>query len=127
MLQLIGGRRKGEKMEENALKGDIYNGSDFTARKELRGSRCLKSRGRTGDRREVEEEEEEERRRCKKKREGSSRTFESGIRSGPEETRRNVIIAAKDNLTGGSFPPRLLLTVRPRFLLLPPSPPRSCF
>lgn len=51
-------------MEENALKGDIYNGSDFTARKELRGSRCLKSRGRTGDRR---EEEEEERRRCKKK------------------------------------------------------------
>lgn len=53
-------------MEENALKGDIYNGSDFTARKELRGSRCLKSRGRTGDRRE-EEEEEEERRRCKKK------------------------------------------------------------
>lgn len=66
MLQLIGGRRKGEKMEENALKGDIYNGSDFTARKELRGSRCLRSRGRTGDRRE-EEEEEEERRRCKKK------------------------------------------------------------
>lgn len=54
-------------MEENALKGDIYNGSDFTARKELRGSRCLKSRGRTGDRREEEEEEEEERRRCKKK------------------------------------------------------------
>lgn len=23
-------------MEENVLKGDIYNGSDFTARKELR-------------------------------------------------------------------------------------------
>lgn len=40
MLQLIGGRRKGKKMEGNALKGDIYNGSDFTARKELRGSRC---------------------------------------------------------------------------------------
>lgn len=31
-----------------------------------------------------------------------------------------MIIAAKDNLTGGSFPPRLLLTVRPRFLFLPP-------
>jgi len=78
-------------MEENALKGGIYNDSDFTARKEPRDSRCLKSRcGTEGWR-----EEGEERRRCKKK-EGNSRTFESGIRSGPEETRRNVIIAAKD-------------------------------
>jgi len=47
MLQLIGGRRKEEKMEENALKGGIYNDSDFTARKEPCDSRCLKSRRRT--------------------------------------------------------------------------------
>lgn len=33
MLQLIGRRRKGKKLGENALKGDIYNDSDFTARK----------------------------------------------------------------------------------------------
>lgn len=51
----------------------------------------------------------------KKKREGN--TFKSGIRSESEETRRNAIIAAKDNLTGGSFPPRLLFAVRPRFFL----------
>lgn len=57
-----------------------------------------------------------------KKKEGSSRTFESGIRSGLEETRRNVIIAGKDNLTGGSFPPRSSAHCPPpRFLHLPPS------
>jgi len=41
-----GGKRE---MEENAFKGDIYNGSDLTARKELLGSRC---RGEEGGRRE---------------------------------------------------------------------------
>lgn len=45
MLQLIGGRRKGEKIEESALKGDIYNGSDFTARKEPGGSRDARRNG----------------------------------------------------------------------------------
>lgn len=49
MLQLIGG--KGKRGEEDALKGDIYNDSDFTAGKELRGSRCLKKNGElTGER-----------------------------------------------------------------------------
>lgn len=36
-----------DEMEENAFKDDIYNGSDFSASKELRGSRRPKSRGRT--------------------------------------------------------------------------------
>lgn len=120
MLQLIGRRRKGKKLGENALKGDIYNDSDFTARK--RAPRFEMPRRAAVERR-VDRRRKARRDgsvKKKKKKEGSSRTFESGIRSGPEETRRNVIIAAKDNLTGGSFPPRLLLIVRPRFLFLPP-------
>lgn len=76
MLQLIDGRRKREKMEENALKGDIYNGSDFTARRDLRDSSCLKSRGRTGkgglDGRKGRRDD------GVKRKKGSSRTFENG-------------------------------------------------
>lgn len=52
-------------MGENALKGDIYNGSDFTARKESPGLRCLKSRGGTADCQEGAKGRRE--RRCKKK------------------------------------------------------------
>lgn len=37
--------RKAKRGEENALKGDIYNGCDFTARREPRGSRDPRRNG----------------------------------------------------------------------------------
>lgn len=114
-------------MRETVLKGDIYNGSDFSARSERGGEKEGGSFAVRNTPRAVVEERrwkgedrgKTQRGEKKRKKEGTSRTFESGIRSEPEETRRNAIIAAKDNLTGGSFPPRLLLAVRPRLLFFP--------
>lgn len=115
MLQLIGGRQEREKKRWKKTRSKTI----FTTVLIL--PRVKSSAGRDARRAAVERGLMDEGGRGGgggiKKREGN--TFKSGIRSEPEETRRNAIIAAKDNLTGGSFPPRLLFAVRPRFFLLP--------
>lgn len=115
MLQLIGGRQEREKKRWKKTRSKTI----FTTVLIL--PRVKSSAGRDARRAAVERGLMDEGGRGGgggiKKREGN--TFKSGIRSEPEETRRNAIIAAKDNLTGGSFPPRLLFAVRPRFFLPP--------
>lgn len=70
-------------MEESAFKGDIYDGSDFTARRVLSAVRDAgKSLGRT-----LPGVVEGGEKAAREKKEGSSRTFESGIRSESAEER----------------------------------------
>lgn len=77
-------------MEESTFKDDIYDGSDFTARRVLSVVRDARVEGRGAVERGLMERGGEE---TARKKEGSSRTFASGIRSEPRrrgETRRGT-------------------------------------